>query len=107
MYAYWRKLAAKYDLYHRTVFNRTVVSAEWSAKEQLYHVITEDVKSGERFSTTAKIVISALGILEVPRFPDITGLSSFNGAKFHSARWDSSVALGGKRVAVIGNGASA
>jgi cation diffusion facilitator CzcD-associated flavoprotein CzcO len=107
MYVYWRKLAAKYDLYRRTVFNRTVVSAEWSAKEQLYHVITKDVKSGERFSTTAKIVISALGILEVPRFPDITGLSSFNGAKFHSARWDSSVALGGKRVAVIGNGASA
>lgn len=104
---YWRKLTTKYDIYPRTVFNRLVVSAEWSVKEQLYRIVTEDVQSGERFSTTAQILISAIGILEVPRLPNIPGLSSFKGEKFHSARWDTGVSLQGKRVAVIGNGASA
>ncbi|KAF7360625.1 hypothetical protein MVEN_00794200 [Mycena venus] len=107
MYVYWRKLASKYDLYSRIVFNRSVVSAEWSAKEQLYHIVTEDVHSGARSSTTAKILISALGILDIPRYPNIAGLSSFKGDMFHSARWDAGVDLRGKRVAVIGNGASA
>ncbi|KAJ7684224.1 hypothetical protein DFH06DRAFT_1155057 [Mycena polygramma] len=105
--AYWRKLTAKYDLYRRIVFNRLVVSAEWSSKEQLYRIVTEDVGSGERYHTTAKILVSAIGLLEVPRFPSIAGLSSFKGEMFHSARWDMGVDLRGKRVAVIGNGASA
>ncbi|KAF7353947.1 hypothetical protein MVEN_01081000 [Mycena venus] len=104
---YWRKLTAKYDLYSRTVFNRLVVSAEWSSKEQLYNIVSEDIASGERFTTTAKILISAIGILEVPRFPSTAGISSFKGEMFHSARWDTGVDLRGKRVAVIGNGASA
>lgn len=107
MLAYWRKLALKYQLYSRTVFNRTVVSAEWSADEQLYHIVTQDVQSGTEFVTTAKILISALGILDIPRYPNIAGLSSFKGEMFHSARWDTGVDLRGKRVAVIGNGASA
>ncbi|KAF8205375.1 hypothetical protein K438DRAFT_1670245 [Mycena galopus ATCC 62051] len=107
MYAYWRNLATKYNLYPRIVFNRSVISAEWSVKEQLYHIITEDVQSGTRFSTTAKILISALGILDIPRYPDIAGLSSFKGEMFHSARWDTGVDLREKRVAVVGNGASA
>ncbi|KAJ6567001.1 hypothetical protein B0H19DRAFT_716653 [Mycena capillaripes] len=104
---YWRKLTAKYDLYPRIVFNRQVVSAEWSAKEQLYHIVTEEVGSGKRSSTSAKILISAIGVLEVPRFPSISGISSFKGEMFHSARWDTGVDLRGKQVAVIGNGASA
>ncbi|KAJ6565930.1 hypothetical protein DFH09DRAFT_1034740 [Mycena vulgaris] len=104
---YWRKLTAKYDLYPNIVFNRLVVSAEWSSREQLYNIVTEDVVSGTRFSTTAKILISALGLLEVPRFPSIAGVSSFKGEMFHSARWDTGVDLRGKCVAVVGNGASA
>ncbi|KAJ7444509.1 hypothetical protein FB451DRAFT_1434419, partial [Mycena latifolia] len=104
---YWRKLTAKYDLYRNIVFNRRVVSAEWSGKEQLYTIISEDITSGARFSSTAKILISAIGVLEVPRFPSIEGVSSFKGEMFHSARWDTGVELRGKRVAVIGNGASA
>ncbi|KAJ6562583.1 hypothetical protein B0H19DRAFT_1145032 [Mycena capillaripes] len=107
MLTYWQKLATKYDLYRHIVFNRMVVSAEWNAEEQLYHIITEDVESGARSSTTAKVLISALGLLEVPQFPNIAGLSSFKGDMFHSARWDTGVDLHGKRVAVVGNGASA
>ncbi|KAJ7645054.1 hypothetical protein DFH06DRAFT_1425707, partial [Mycena polygramma] len=107
MFAYWRKLSAKYDIYRRIVFNRAVVSAGWNSKEQLYHVVTEDIESGARYSTTASILISALGVLEVPRFPSINGLSSFKGDLFHSARWNTSLDLREKRVGVVGNGASA
>ncbi|KAF8209461.1 hypothetical protein K438DRAFT_1960458 [Mycena galopus ATCC 62051] len=107
IYDYWRRLATKYDIYSRVVFNRTVVSAEWSAKNQLYHVVTEDVKSGAKFTTTAKMLISAVGLLHVPRLPSIPGILSFQGKMFHSSRWDTGVDLRGKRVAVIGNGTSA
>ncbi|KAJ7184677.1 hypothetical protein C8R46DRAFT_465199 [Mycena filopes] len=104
---YWRGLTAKYDLFPRIVFNRLVVSAEWSSQEQLYRIETKDVLSGEKFFTTAEILISAIGILDVPRIPSIPGVSSFKGETFHSARWDTGVDLRGKRIAVIGNGASA
>ncbi|KAK7039692.1 hypothetical protein R3P38DRAFT_2901443 [Favolaschia claudopus] len=107
MYEYWRKLASKYNLYRHIVFNRTVVSAIWDAAENLYHIVTKDVITGEESSTTAKILISAIGILEIPNYPKIAGLESFKGKKFHSARWDTGVDLRGKRVAVVGNGASA
>ncbi|KAF8209463.1 hypothetical protein K438DRAFT_1960460 [Mycena galopus ATCC 62051] len=107
MHEYWRHLAGKYDLYPRTMFNRLVTSAQWSSKNQEYTVETEDTRTGERFSTTAKIVISAIGILDLPKFPDIRGVTSFKGDMFHTARWNTKVELSGKRVAVIGNGATA
>src|SRR5262249_11954403 len=56
---------------------------------------------------SAQAVISAVGQLNRPRMPDIPGRESFAGPAFHSARWDANVDLKGKRVAVIGTGASA
>src|SRR5207245_4724316 len=55
----------------------------------------------------ANAVISAVGQLNRPLFPDIEGRDSFAGPSFHSARWDHSIDLRDKRVAVIGTGASA
>ncbi|MFJ7902821.1 flavin-containing monooxygenase [Streptomyces sp. NPDC096198] len=55
---------------------------------------------------TADVVVSATGPLSDPRIPDIPGLDSFPGKVFHSARWDHDYDLRGKRVAVIGTGAS-
>ncbi|KAJ6567004.1 hypothetical protein B0H19DRAFT_1139113 [Mycena capillaripes] len=107
IYDYWRKLATKYEVFPHIIFNRRLVSAEWSVKEQLYHVVTEDVESGEKSATTAKILVSALGVLHVPRLPSIPGISSFQGEMFHSARWNTGVDMRGKRVAVIGNATSA
>lgn len=54
----------------------------------------------------AQIVISGVGQLGTPKLPDIPGLHEFGGSAFHSARWNSSEKLAGKRVAIIGNGAS-
>ncbi|KAJ6500883.1 FAD/NAD-P-binding domain-containing protein [Mycena sanguinolenta] len=106
MWAYWQNLARKYDLYRHISFNHQVISAEWNSKEQLYHIVIRNVM-GVEFTTTAKILISAVGVLETPRFPDIPGISLFEGDQFHSAQWNTELELRGKRVAVIGNGASA
>ncbi|KAJ6566991.1 hypothetical protein B0H19DRAFT_1258157 [Mycena capillaripes] len=103
---YLLQIALKYDLYSNIIFNRKVVSAQWDVRAQKYDIITEE-RDGRLVSLTASILVSAIGLLEVPKFPEIPGISGFRGSSFHSARWDNSVALAGKRVAVIGSGASA
>lgn len=66
------------------------------------------MKGGKKETVEAKVVISALGVLDVPQYPkDIEGREKFKGVMFHSARWNWDVSLKGKRVAVVGNGASA
>ena len=50
------------------------------------------------------ILITATGVLRVPRYPDIPGLDTFAGAEFHSSRWDHSVSLPDKRIGLIGTG---
>ena len=52
------------------------------------------------------VVISATGVLHRPAYPDIEGLESFAGDRFHTARWDHSVALEGKRVGIVGTGST-
>jgi cation diffusion facilitator CzcD-associated flavoprotein CzcO len=64
-----------------------------------------ETMDGRRIS--ADLVVSGLGGLHVPKMPDLPGLDTFNGPLFHSARWDHACDLTGKRVAVIGTGASA
>ncbi|KAF8957769.1 hypothetical protein BDZ97DRAFT_84041 [Flammula alnicola] len=107
IWEYWISLAKKYGLYPHILFNHLVTSAEWDHKSQLYNIITENTLTGEKTITTAHILISAIGILETPRYARIPGLNAFKGAMFHSARWDKTVDLKGKRVGVIGNGSSA
>ncbi|KAJ7684236.1 hypothetical protein DFH06DRAFT_1462606 [Mycena polygramma] len=104
--AYLLQLALKHDLYSNIIFNRKVLSAQWDTRSHKYDIVTEG-RDGTLIPLTAQILVSATGILEVPRFPDIPGISRFHGNSFHSARWDNSVSLAGKRVAVVGSGASA
>lgn len=66
------------------------------------------MKSAARTTTTANIIISAVGVVEQPRFPSgLKGIESFKGDLFHSARYRHDVELKGKRVGVVGNGSSA
>lgn len=60
-----------------------------------------------RGTLTADVVVSATGALSDPKVPDVPGLDSFPGKVFHSARWDHGYDMRGKRVAVVGTGASA
>ena len=77
----------------RAVFDE--VSARWEL----------EAADGRRWS--ARAVVAGLGALRVPAIPELPGIERFQGAAFHSARWDHSVDLRGKRVAVVGTGASA
>lgn len=88
-------------------FNSTVVSAEWDVSKQMYYIVTEHVGTGVKETTEAEILVSALGLLDRIRYPEIRGIETFKGTKFHVARWDHEADLKGKRVGVIGNGASA
>jgi 4-hydroxyacetophenone monooxygenase len=83
-------------------FGVEVASATWS-EDDLVWVL--ELSTGE--TVRANAVISAVGQLNRPSYPDIPGRESFAGPSFHSARWDPSVSLDGKRVVVIGTGASA
>lgn len=105
--AYWVELAQKHDINPHIVFNQLVISAEWSQDTHLYVIIIEDTLTKARSESTAHILISAVGVLETPRHVSIPGFQNFKGDFFHSARWDYSKDLSGKRVGVIGNGASA
>ena len=82
----------------RTAVTRVV----WHPQEAAYWLETE---TGERLRF--EVVVSALGLLNVPRYPDWPGLDEFAGPKFHTARWEREHDLTGKRVAVVGAGSSA
>lgn len=100
--AYIERVVEKHGLSRHIRFNSEVISAEWDDDALLWRLAT---RGGERL--TAEVLVTAWGQLNRPKLPPIEGRDSFEGAAFHSARWDASVDLAGKRVAVIGNGASA
>ncbi|KAH8100398.1 FAD/NAD-P-binding domain-containing protein [Cristinia sonorae] len=107
--AYWKRLAAKYDIGGHITYLTKVVAAEWDPERQIYRVELLDLRSGETRTEYAKVVISAIGVLDTPHYPeDLKGIqTTFKGEHFHSARWNWDVDLHNKRVAVIGNGCSA
>jgi len=103
---YFRRCADAFDVRGHIRFGTEVLSATWS-DEDLRWTLRVRTPDGNEQSIEAQAVISAVGQLNRPSLPDIKGRDSFAGPSFHSARWDHSVELRGKRVAVIGTGASA
>ncbi len=83
-------------------FNTEAVSYEFDENEDRWCVRT---RSGEEYHP--RIVVMGHGALHLPNIPDFPGMARFKGPVFHSARWDHSIDLRNKRVAVIGTGASA
>jgi cation diffusion facilitator CzcD-associated flavoprotein CzcO len=79
-----------------------VTELAWEASSQRYRVRTED-GADEEFD----VVVSALGLLNVPRYPSWPGLDEFAGISFHTSRWEPEHDLTGKRVAVVGTGSTA
>lgn len=100
--AYLRRVAHEYDVTDRIRFGREVASAEFDEQSARWLVRTT---GGEEYETTA--FIPAVGQLSRPAYPNIPGSETFRGTAFHSAEWDHGCELTGKRVAVIGTGASA
>jgi cation diffusion facilitator CzcD-associated flavoprotein CzcO len=102
IFAYQRHCADKYGLRRKIRFGSEVMGAEFIEASGLWQVST---RNGERFR--ARALVSACGQLNRPAWPRIPGLDAFKGEVFHSARWNHGYPLEGKRVAVIGTGASA
>lgn len=84
-----------------------MTSATWDDTAKVYHIDLENVINGEKSTFEAEVLVSAIGVLEVPRYASIPGRETFKGEMWHSARWNSQFDLRNKRVAVLGNGASA
>ncbi len=103
---YFQRMAAKHDLRRKIRFETTVEEAVFDEGAALWRV-TVKAADGKSETLTATAVITAVGQLNRPRYPDIEGFGTFAGPSFHSARWRHDVDLTGKRVAVIGTGASA
>ena len=99
--AYLRRVAREHGVLDRFRFGTTVEEARWDEESQRWLVDTD------RAAYAARTLISGAGALVEPRLPDIEGIEGFQGEVFHSARWNHDVDLTGKRVAVIGTGASA
>jgi len=99
---YLKGIADKHGLRRYIRFGAHVDRAHWDDTECRWHVYTKD---GQEY--VAQFLISGAGALHIPSIPDIDGLADFGGAAFHSAQWDHTVDLTGKRVAIVGTGASA
>ncbi|WP_030747937.1 flavin-containing monooxygenase [Streptomyces sp. NRRL F-5135] len=99
--AYLEKVADTFGLRPHLRLNHEVLMARWDRAALHWEIETS------RGTCTAEVVVSATGPLSDPRVPGIPGLDTFPGKVFHSARWDHEYDLRGKRVAVVGTGASA
>lgn len=102
IHGYIRHCADRFGVTPQIRFNSEVASAVFDEGDGCWQVTTT---GGSVYH--ARAVISAMGQLNRPAFPQVPGIESFRGEVFHSARWRHDIDLSGKRVAVVGTGASA
>jgi 4-hydroxyacetophenone monooxygenase len=106
LFAYFDRVVDDYGLRPKIRFECEVVGARWDEGSSSWDVQLAAQDGGaERLRANA--IISAVGQLNRPKLPEIEGRERFAGASFHSAEWDPTHDLRGKRVAVVGSGASA
>ena len=103
---YLVKTATRSGLRKCVAFETTVKRARWHPTDAKWEVVATD-KAGNEQRHFSDIVISAAGVLNTPSVPKIKGLQSFDGPVFHTSQWPDGLDVAGKRVAVVGNGASA
>jgi len=99
---YAERCTDKYGVRDRFCLNTKVTGARFDEQAGIWQI---DTATGRQI--TARFVIAATGVFTQPKLPAVPGIESFAGSAIHTARWDHSVQLHGKRVAVIGTGASA
>jgi cation diffusion facilitator CzcD-associated flavoprotein CzcO len=102
IWRYMREVADKHDLRRFVRFGQEMTGARWDAEENRWRVAT---RGGDEF--VAGALVAGVGALHLPQIPELPGIEKFAGPAFHSARWRHDVDLKGKKVAVIGTGASA
>jgi len=103
---YFEKVATDYGIRPYIRFHTQVRCARYDEHHTQWQVDVED-DDGTTQTLHADMLLSAVGLLNLPKMPDIRGIQDFQGPCFHTARWPADLDVTGKRVAVIGNGASA
>ncbi len=98
---YTNYIIDRFGLRQQARTRQNVTQLTYNEQEHLWHIAVE---SGEQY--TARFIIDTSGVLANPHIPKIKGAETFQGTKFHTARWDHSVPYEGKRVGVIGSGCS-
>src|SRR3954454_20045515 len=99
---YCQSMATKFGFYDHCLFHTTVQKTEWDEESGRWTVYTD---RGDAMK--ARYVILANGILTSPKLARIEGMETFQGDSFHTSRWDYNIELDGKRVGIIGTGATA
>ncbi len=106
LHSYFERCASDFGLRPHILFEHEVAGADFDEASGAWSVTVQD-GDGHTAVLKANALICATGQLNQPRLPDLDGLGAFEGPAFHSARWDHTLDLSDKRVAVIGTGASA
>lgn len=101
IWAYLRDVADRYAVRERTVFGADLRAAAWDEQHRRWHLTAAD---GRQW--TADALVLGVGALHEPRVPDVPGLDAFAGPVLHTADWPERDGLDGKRVALVGTGAS-
>ena len=99
--AYLQHVARRHDLYKDIMFETALTGAQWNESSSRWTIQTS---TGTNF--TARYLITSLGLLSRQNFPDIAGIDSFEGEKYHTGAWPVGVDLKEKRVGIIGNGST-
>jgi 4-hydroxyacetophenone monooxygenase len=105
LWNYFERVADKYDLRNHIRLGVEVTEARYDEAGAVWRITAQGV-DGTRQEFSARVLVSAVGVLNRPKRPDIAGLSSFAGPAFHTAQWDRNFNWRGKRIAMIGTGAS-
>jgi 4-hydroxyacetophenone monooxygenase len=102
--SYFEWIADRYGVRESITFHTEVRSVIWDDAEKVWEISADGPEGRKTWRASA--VITAVGFLSRPNLPSIEGMDSFRGPAFHTARWPEGLDLGGKRVAVIGTGAT-
>lgn len=103
--SYFRRFVERHGLGPYIRFSTEALAARYDEQTAMWEVRLRH--AGQESTLRVNAIVSAVGQLNRPRIPDIKGRESFRGAQVHSAAWDPQLELAGKRVAVLGSGASA
>jgi cation diffusion facilitator CzcD-associated flavoprotein CzcO len=101
---YFKSFQKKHELTEDTKTSHEVFRATWSADNGKWLILVRNRDSGREFQDQCHVLINAGGFLNVAQWPEILGLSDFQGRVVHTAAWPQGLDLAGKHVALVGNG---
>ncbi|GKZ21210.1 hypothetical protein AbraIFM66951_011603 [Aspergillus brasiliensis] len=104
---YWQSIARKYDVHKYLRLQQQVQQAVWLPELGKWRVTLQDLGDNNRlYEEDLDVLINAIGHFNAWKLPEYPGIDEYSGVLFHSSHWNHDVDLKGKRIALIGNGAS-